>query len=116
MQQLSHQQGITESGFGQNNNVVDSLARRRITLPGGCTIDSLKKIVENAMKKGHVIDVLTLPDLIPIRTEDQVQALAQSQKVEVLFENEDQLIDIWSSTKFINNYCLAMSILILKFK
>lgn len=43
------------------------------------------------MKKGHVIDVLTLPDLIPIRTEDQVQALAQSQKVEVLFENEDQV-------------------------
>ena len=37
-------------------------AFKRITLPGGSTVEELRKTVENAMKAGPVQSLMTLPD------------------------------------------------------
>lgn len=37
------------------------------------------------MKKGKVLDVITLPDKVKIKTEQQIRDLASHQKVEVVF-------------------------------
>lgn len=62
---------------------------KRVTLPGGGTVEFLKLTIERAMKMGKVAQVVTLPDGIPIETEEQIRNLADSQKVEVVFEPFD---------------------------
>lgn len=64
MQQLSHQQGITESGFGQNNNVVDSLARqvncrrelRMVEFLAGAPHSPSAINSSNSKSKGNIMD------------------------------------------------------------
>uniref|UniRef100_A0A0N5A7M4 Transglut_N domain-containing protein n=1 Tax=Syphacia muris TaxID=451379 RepID=A0A0N5A7M4_9BILA len=59
---------------------------KRITLPGGGTVDFLKFTVEKAMRRGKVAKVLLLPSQIPIERNEQLFELQDSQKVEVVFE------------------------------
>uniref|UniRef100_A0A9J2Q343 ANK_REP_REGION domain-containing protein n=1 Tax=Ascaris lumbricoides TaxID=6252 RepID=A0A9J2Q343_ASCLU len=66
-------------------------AFRRITLPGGGTVEHLKLTVERSMKMGRVAQVILLPDHIPIETQEQIRDLADCQKVEVVFEPNDDV-------------------------
>uniref|UniRef100_A0A0K0DY34 ANK_REP_REGION domain-containing protein n=1 Tax=Strongyloides stercoralis TaxID=6248 RepID=A0A0K0DY34_STRER len=61
-------------------------AFKRVTLPGGATVESLKLTIEKAMKLGSVIDVITLPDNIIIENDDQIKEFNDCQKVEVVFD------------------------------
>ncbi|OZC07937.1 ankyrin repeat protein [Onchocerca flexuosa] len=58
---------------------------KRVVLHGCCSVDVLKLTIERAMKKGRVLDVITLPDKVKIKTEQQIRDLASHQKVEVVF-------------------------------
>ncbi|CEF69529.1 Ankyrin repeat and Ankyrin repeat-containing domain-containing protein [Strongyloides ratti] len=61
-------------------------AFKRVTLPGGATVKSLKLTIEKAMKLGSVLDVITLPDNIIIESDDQIKDFNDCQKVEVVFD------------------------------
>uniref|UniRef100_A0A914RQA5 Uncharacterized protein n=1 Tax=Parascaris equorum TaxID=6256 RepID=A0A914RQA5_PAREQ len=50
-------------------------AYRRITLPGGGTVEHLKLTVERSMRMGRVAQVILLPDRIPIETQEQIRCL-----------------------------------------
>ncbi|VBB26366.1 unnamed protein product [Acanthocheilonema viteae] len=60
---------------------------KRIALPGCDSVDVLKLTIERAMEKGEVLEVITLPDQVKIKTEEQVRDLANHQKVEVIFSS-----------------------------
>uniref|UniRef100_A0A915BBF2 ANK_REP_REGION domain-containing protein n=1 Tax=Parascaris univalens TaxID=6257 RepID=A0A915BBF2_PARUN len=74
-------------------------AYRRITLPGGGTVEHLKLTVERSMRMGRVAQVILLPDRIPIETQEQIRNLADSQKVEVVFEPNDDIKDTKANRK-----------------
>ncbi|EJW88525.1 hypothetical protein WUBG_00564 [Wuchereria bancrofti] len=60
---------------------------KRVALPGCVSINVLKLTIERAMKKGEVLEVITLPDKVKIKTEEQIRNLTSHQKVEVLFNS-----------------------------
>nr|CDP98686.2 Bm5398, isoform c [Brugia malayi] len=60
---------------------------KRVALPGCVSINALKLTIERAMKKGEVLEVITLPDKVKIETEEQIRDLTNHQKVEVLFNS-----------------------------
>ncbi|TKR57538.1 hypothetical protein L596_030788 [Steinernema carpocapsae] len=61
-------------------------AFKRITLPGGGTVDFLKLTIERSMRMGAVKDVLLLPDRILVEHDEQLGEFADCQKVEVIFD------------------------------
>ncbi|VDM39394.1 unnamed protein product [Toxocara canis] len=61
---------------------------RRITLPGGGSVEFMKLTIERAMKMGTVMQVATLPDGVPIEKDEQIRDLADCQKVEVTFGSD----------------------------
>ncbi|KHN75182.1 Ankyrin repeat, SAM and basic leucine zipper domain-containing protein 1 [Toxocara canis] len=63
-------------------------AFRRITLPGGGSVEFMKLTIERAMKMGTVMQVATLPDGVPIEKDEQIRDLADCQKVEVTFGSD----------------------------
>ncbi|VDK64041.1 unnamed protein product [Onchocerca ochengi] len=73
---------VRTSGFS-SGNTEESF--KRVDLYGCCSIDVLKLTIEKVMKKGKVLDVITLPDKVKIKTEQQIRDLASHQKVEVVF-------------------------------
>ncbi|KAK6108628.1 Ankyrin repeats (3 copies) family protein [Brugia pahangi] len=60
---------------------------KRVALPGCVSINALKLTIERAMKQGEVLEVITLPDKVKIKTEEQIRDLTNHQKVEVLFNS-----------------------------
>ncbi|CAG9535643.1 unnamed protein product [Cercopithifilaria johnstoni] len=60
---------------------------KRIAFPECGSIDVLKLTIERAMKKGKVLEVITLPDKVKIKTEEQIKDLADHQKVEIIFNS-----------------------------
>ena len=58
---------------------------KRITLPGGSTVEFLKCTIEKAMKAGKVDQVLLLPSRTPIEHNEQLSQMNDSQKVDVIF-------------------------------
>uniref|UniRef100_A0A0K0FVD8 ANK_REP_REGION domain-containing protein n=1 Tax=Strongyloides venezuelensis TaxID=75913 RepID=A0A0K0FVD8_STRVS len=77
-------------------------AFKRVTLPGGATVESLKLTIEKAMKQGNVLQVITLPDNIIIENDDQIKEFSDCQKVEVVFDTISERYlekDSYSSSK-----------------
>ncbi|VDN00314.1 unnamed protein product [Thelazia callipaeda] len=60
---------------------------KRVTFPGFGSVDTLKLIIEKAMKKGKVLEVITIPDKLKIETNEQIRNMANHQKVEVVFDS-----------------------------
>uniref|UniRef100_A0A158Q790 ANK_REP_REGION domain-containing protein n=1 Tax=Elaeophora elaphi TaxID=1147741 RepID=A0A158Q790_9BILA len=60
---------------------------KRIALPACDSVNVLKLTIERAMKKGKVVEVITLPDKMKIETDDQIRNLANHQKIEVIFNS-----------------------------
>lgn len=58
------------------------------------------------MKMGRVAQVILLPDHIPIETQEQIRDLADCQKVEVVFEPND---DVKACIRFYYNEFLKGS-------
>uniref|UniRef100_A0A1I7Y1E5 ANK_REP_REGION domain-containing protein n=1 Tax=Steinernema glaseri TaxID=37863 RepID=A0A1I7Y1E5_9BILA len=66
-------------------------AFKRITLPGGGTVDFLKTTIERSMRLGAVRDVLLLPDRVLVEHDEQLSEFADCQKVEVIFDPDAPL-------------------------
>ncbi|KAK0409771.1 hypothetical protein QR680_004746 [Steinernema hermaphroditum] len=66
-------------------------AFKRITLPGGGTVDFLKTTIERSMRLGAVKDVLLLPDRVLVEHDEQLREFADCQKVEVIFDPDAPL-------------------------
>uniref|UniRef100_A0A1I7X0Q8 ANK_REP_REGION domain-containing protein n=1 Tax=Heterorhabditis bacteriophora TaxID=37862 RepID=A0A1I7X0Q8_HETBA len=64
-------------------------AFKRITLPGGSTVEQLKKTIEKAMKGGRVKKILTLPDMVLIEDDSQIACLTECQKIHVIFGDNE---------------------------
>uniref|UniRef100_A0A0N4Z5T3 ANK_REP_REGION domain-containing protein n=1 Tax=Parastrongyloides trichosuri TaxID=131310 RepID=A0A0N4Z5T3_PARTI len=62
-------------------------AFKRVTLPGGASVEFLKITIEKAMKLGRVMEVITLPDHILVESDEQIKEFNDCQKVEVIFDD-----------------------------
>ncbi|CAI4227245.1 unnamed protein product [Auanema sp. JU1783] len=60
---------------------------KRITLPGGSTVEQLRKLIEKATQR-PVSFVITLPDKVLIEEDEQIQEFGDSQKIEVIYDDE----------------------------
>ncbi|VDM76823.1 unnamed protein product [Strongylus vulgaris] len=60
-------------------------AFRRVTLPGGSTVEQLKKMVEKSMRNGKIEAILTLPDRVLVEDDAQIAQFSDCQRVEVIY-------------------------------
>ncbi|KHJ76487.1 hypothetical protein OESDEN_23893 [Oesophagostomum dentatum] len=64
-------------------------AFKRVTLPGGSTVEQLKKMVEKSMRKGKVQAIITLPDRVLVEDDSQIAEFSDCQKVEVIYGDHE---------------------------
>ncbi|CAJ0588124.1 unnamed protein product [Cylicocyclus nassatus] len=64
-------------------------AFKRVTLPGGSTVEQLKKMVERSMRNGKVEAIFTLPDRVLVEDDSQIAQFSDCQRVEVVYADED---------------------------
>ncbi|EYC02538.1 hypothetical protein Y032_0099g3170 [Ancylostoma ceylanicum] len=63
-------------------------AFKRVTLPGGSTLEQAKKMVERSMRKGSVEAIMTLPDRVLVEEDSQIAQFSDCQKVEVIYGDD----------------------------
>ncbi|KAK6759136.1 hypothetical protein RB195_016386 [Necator americanus] len=65
-------------------------AFKRVTLPGGSSLEQLKKTLEKSMRRGRVEAIMTLPDRVLVEEDSQIAQFSDCQRVEVIYDdNED---------------------------
>ncbi|CAB3398579.1 unnamed protein product [Caenorhabditis bovis] len=67
---------------------------KRVTLPGGMNLEKVKLTIEKAFRI-PVEMIFTLPDNILVETVEQIRAFKHSQKVDVIFKDQESMSVSW---------------------